>query len=85
MRHGGDEFIILYNDVTKERFSEKLEAIVKGVREIRFPDLPDMKLSISVGGEYYENPDQSLYYNMVRRADEKLYRAKEGGRDRFVL
>ena len=85
IRHGGDEFIVLYNDVTRERFCDKLKQIVEGVQEIHFPDLPDMKLSVSIGGEYFENSKESLYYNMVRKADEKLYRAKENGRNRFVL
>lgn len=85
IRHGGDEFIVLYNDVSKERFTKKLDSIVKGAREIRFPDFPDMRLSVSIGGEYYENAEDSLYYNMVRKADEKLYTAKENGRDQFVL
>lgn len=85
IRHGGDEFIVLYNDVTKERFTMKLDSVVKGARAIRFPNLPDMRLSVSIGGEYYENAEESLYYNMVRKADEKLYTAKENGRDQFVL
>lgn len=85
IRHGGDEFIILYNDVTKERFQQKLASIVQEVRNIHFPDLPEMKLSVSIGGEHYSTPDQSLYYNMVRQADKKLYQAKETGRNRYTL
>ncbi|MDC7286343.1 diguanylate cyclase [Blautia schinkii] len=85
IRHGGDEFIALFNDVTKDRFSQKLASIVNGAREVRFPEFPDMRLSVSIGGEFYENPDASLYYNMVRKADEKLYTAKENGRDQYIL
>lgn len=85
IRHGGDEFIILYNDVSRERFHDKLTSIVNGVREIHFPDIPDMHLSVSIGGEFYADGKDSLYYNMVRNADKKLYDAKENGRDRFIL
>lgn len=44
-----------------------------------------MRLSVSIGGEYYSDPETSLYYNMIRRADEKLYQAKENGRDQYVI
>lgn len=85
IRHGGDEFVLLFNDVTNERFISKLASIVSDVRKIRFPDLPDMRLSVSIGGEYYSDPETSLYYNMIRRADEKLYQAKKNGKDQYVL
>lgn len=85
IRHGGDEFIVLFNDVTKERFKNKLDAIVTGAREIHFPDYPDLKLSVSVGGEYYSDKERSLYYDMIRRADLNLYQAKENGRNQFIF
>lgn len=85
IRHGGDEFIVLFNDVTKERFMGKLETIIKEAREIRFSTYPDMKLSVSVGGEFYEDAEIPLYYDMIRKADEKLYTAKESGRDQYIV
>lgn len=85
IRYGGDEFILLLNDVTRERFTKKLESIVRDTRNIRFPDYPDMRLTVSIGGEHYSTPEHSLYYGMVRRADEKLYLAKENGRNQFIL
>lgn len=71
--------------MTNERFISKLASIVADVRKIRFPDMPDMRLSVSIGGEYYSDPETSLYYNMIRRADEKLYQAKKNGKDQYVL
>lgn len=85
IRHGGDEFVLLYNDVTQERFVRKLEAIVRDVREISFPDIPDMRLTVSIGGEAYRDGEKSLYYAMIPRADKKLYLAKENGRNQYVL
>lgn len=85
IRHGGDEFIVLFNDVSKERFITKLETIVKKTREIRFAENPDMRLTVSVGGEFYEDTEVALYYDMIRKADEKLYSAKEHGRDQYVV
>lgn len=85
IRFGGDEFILLYNDVTRERFEGKLKSIVEAVRGIRIDGHPDVRLSVSVGGEYYSGPDHSLYYEIVKRADAKLYHSKENGRDQYTL
>lgn len=85
IRFGGDEFIALFNDVTQERFLSKLQSIVEDVRHIRFPDQPELRLTVSAGGEAYVDPEWSLYYDMVRRTDEKLYLSKENGRDRLTV
>ncbi|MDD2958683.1 MAG: diguanylate cyclase [Lachnospiraceae bacterium] len=85
IRHGGDEFIILWNDVSRERFLAKLQEIVDSVREISFSEYPGMKLTISVGGVAYEKEDPITYYEMCGKADKKLYQAKENGRDQFVV
>ena len=85
IRHGGDEFVLLMNDVTPERFTRMLKNIVEQVRDIRFDDYPDLHLSISVGGAIYESSEISLYYNALKNADEKLYLAKSLGRNQFAL
>lgn len=85
IRHGGDEFIVLFNNVSRERFEKKLRAIARGAEAIHFTDYPDLHLTVSMGGDYYISPEQSLYYDMVRRADKNLYFSKESGRNQFVL
>lgn len=85
IRHGGDEFIILFNDVTRARFIKKLDSILNDVRKIHFPDIKDIHFTVSMGGDYYISPEESTYYKMVHRADEKLYQAKESGRDQYAL
>ncbi|MDD3220677.1 MAG: diguanylate cyclase [Lachnospiraceae bacterium] len=85
IRHGGDEYIVLYNDVTYERFEKKAEQILLDVRAIHFEDIPQLHVTVSIGGDYYISPEQSLYYEQIHRADEKLYQAKEQGRDQWCL
>ena len=58
---------------------------MEAVRGIRIDSHPDVRLSVSVGGEYYSGPEQSLYYEMIKRADAKLYHSKENGRDQYTL
>lgn len=85
IRHGGDEFVILYNDISKKHFRSKLQRIVEDVRDIRFMEYPDMKLSVSLGGVHHTDADGSLYYDMISQADKKLYKAKENGRDQYIV
>lgn len=84
IRHGGDEFIVLWNNISAESFCKNLESIVEKVRRIHFTDFPDIKFSVSIGGESYVNAKQPFYYDMIRIADQKLYIAKENGRNQFV-
>lgn len=83
IRFGGDEFIVLWNDVSHSRFLHKLDNILTQVGAIHFPDYPDLHLTVSIGAEAYS--EEANYYDMVRRADELLYRAKENGRNCFAV
>lgn len=85
VRYGGDEFIVLFNDISKERFELKLKTIVKEVQNIHFTDVPDLKVTVSMGGDYYISPAQSHYFDLVHRADMKLYEAKEAGRNQYRM
>lgn len=85
VRHGGDEFLLLYNDVSEALFEKKLTDILKEIQEIRLPDHPDLRVSVSIGGEKYKQQEGSFYYDMVRKADQKLYAAKKSGKNQFII
>lgn len=73
VRFGGDEFVLVFRNVTKEVFALQLEKLRKTVSEIVFEEFPDMHLSISVGGYHGEGTMEEL----VQKADDLLYYAKE--------
>lgn len=85
VRHGGDEFIVLFNNVTRERFEMKMKKIVEDMRKLHFDDLPQVRVTVSVGGDYFISAEQSRYYDQIHRADAKLYLAKKQGRDQYCL
>lgn len=85
IRFGGDEFIVLWNDVTRERLETKLNNIIAEVSEIVFPDATELKLGVSIGAALYESDEESLYYMMVKKADSKLYEAKESGKNCYMI
>ena len=76
-RYGGEEFCVLlpYTPLADaRRVAEKLRAVAK--------TLPEPMPTVSVGVACWE--PQSTVESILHRADEALYRAKEGGRDRVV-
>ena len=87
-RFGGEEFAILLPNTGAEgaRFlAEKLRSEVEGER-LRF-DGHDLTVTISVGVATISSPsryDDAIAEDLLKRADEAMYRAKSGGRNRVV-
>ncbi len=80
-----DYFKSVNDTYGQERFELKLKTIVKEVQNIHFTDVPDLKVTVSMGGDYYISPAQSHYFDLVHRADMKLYEAKEAGRNQYRM
>ena len=79
-RSGGDEFIVLVHDTDEPRGAEVAEKIRREVEQAGL--LPDRKVTISAGvSGLREGMDWAMW---MKSCDEKLYRAKEGGRNRVV-
>lgn len=73
VRYGGDEFLIVFWNISKDAFAAVLERIRKTVHETILPDYPSVCLSVSIGGVYC----QGQTADVVREADAMLYQAKE--------
>lgn len=87
-RFGGEEFAILLPNTGAEgaRFlAEKLRSEVEAER-LRFEG-HDLTVTISIGVATLSSPsryDDSIAEDLLRRADEAMYQAKSGGRNRVV-
>lgn len=73
IRYGGDEFLIMFNDLEESFLKSKLEELRTAVEALTFEEYPDLKTSISIGGVFCETCDKSI----VAAADERLYEAKK--------
>jgi len=85
-RYGGEEFAIVARgmDATAaEALSERLRAAVEEHRFV-FGDAP-IPVTISVGVSYAPGLGIATAVDLVARADEALYAAKRGGRNRVVV
>ncbi|MDD4201987.1 MAG: GGDEF domain-containing protein [Candidatus Omnitrophica bacterium] len=85
-RYGGEEFVIVLPETDKNGGFARSERILKDVREYSFVNResqPNGKLTISIGVAEFPN-DAIDWSDLIKRADEALYKAKNKGRDRVV-
>lgn len=85
-RIGGDEFLIIfYNAENMEHMRERLSCIKNNVKAA-FPQNVENKpaITLSIGCAAYPK-DADNYEEVFNLADFALYRAKEKGRDRYII
>jgi diguanylate cyclase (GGDEF)-like protein len=80
-RYGGEEFLIIMPDTSLEDARELAERIRTRVKE---ETVNNATITLSLGVVCVEESDRSVD-DIIRRADQNLYKAKKGGKDRVVL
>jgi len=80
-RYGGEEFLIVLAQTDIKGALIGAERVRTNIENILFPDIgSDFKVTVSIGlSEYQIREDID---KIIARADEALYRAKNGGRNR---
>ena len=82
-RYGGDEFLVIFPNSSKEEF----EALLKGLKEqLEEIYLEEKKMSVyySAGYVFGKTLLQDDLRLMLRQADELLYEAKKSGKNSFI-
>jgi len=80
-RYGGEEFALILHETDPEGAMVLAERIRASVEQATFPG--NLKLTISIG--VAATNDETQFTSLMEKADEALYEAKEGGRNRVVL
>lgn len=86
-RFGGEEFVIILPNTSKEdglKVAEKIRHLVRDYSFFESSTKPEDRLTISVGVASYPEDAQTME-DLVDDADMALYEAKRQGRDRVVL
>jgi diguanylate cyclase (GGDEF)-like protein len=80
-RYGGEEFLIVLTQTNINGALIGAERVRTNIEKIPFPDIgSDFKITVSIGLSEYKM--REYVDNIIARADEALYRAKKGGRNR---
>ena len=79
VRWGGEEFVILFKDMTREMLREKAQLICKHVADT---PISNFNVTISIGGVHLRDGSFSEAYKM---ADSALYDSKNSGRNRETI
>ena len=82
-RIGGDEFLVLMKNTTKEATEFRSMQLNETVRKPYLKGGEELKISCSIGVSYYPE-DGKDYATLYKKAEEALEKAKSLGKDRFV-
>lgn len=75
-RFGGDEFVVICNDVTEEYTTEIRKSIVEALENIVIENNIQYSLTISIGYTKYD-PENDTAQTLIAKADENLYEQKK--------
>ncbi|MBM4350527.1 MAG: diguanylate cyclase [Deltaproteobacteria bacterium] len=84
-RYGGEEFAAILVNATREKAMEIAERVRRIIAETPFPnekEQPNGDVTVSVGVATFSSPISTLT-DLIRKADNALYRAKRAGRNRI--
>lgn len=73
VRLGGDEFLVIFDNLPPENLYERLEMIRQKISETRCPEYPEMRITSSIGAVKAADCGSETR----RRADHALYEAKK--------
>ena len=84
-RYGGDEFLLILEDMNDEITFRGVFQIIISEMRAAFKDMfTDIKVTVSIGSALYPK-DGKTFAELFKKADFCLYRAKDKGRDRYVF
>ena len=82
-RVGGEEFIAILENQGDLNLKEYCEKIRKSVTDLSIP-FQDAKINITISGGVITSSEVKDQEDLVNLADERLYKAKESGRNQFI-
>jgi len=86
MRYGGEEFLVILPAASKENARAVGEKLRRMVEETSVADGDqEIRVTISIGVTSFPELAVAGEQDLVKRADESLYSAKESGRNRVIM
>lgn len=73
IRYGGDEFLVLCNHISQQKFNSLMQKIKERVHNATLKNYPKLQLEISIGGSYRA----TSLSNGIAAADREMYKNKQ--------
>ncbi|MCR5272509.1 MAG: diguanylate cyclase [Lachnospiraceae bacterium] len=87
-RFGGDEFVIIYHNVSRDIVHDTAEKIKQTLQELAIPhefsQISD-RITVSHGAFYGDINSVGGYEKFLHFADQALYKVKESGRNNYLI
>lgn len=79
IRYGGDEYLLLFDEIDEKGFRELLEKLERDISTSALEEYPDLDFTVSIGGAYGEKclsdaigvADSEMYKNKAQKANNK--------------
>lgn len=87
-RYGGEEFAVIFTRTNKTGAIKAAEKIRKEIEQTHFffdETMPEGRLTVSIGFASFEKDFSSKENNIIKVADQRLYRAKQTGKNKVVF
>ncbi|MDY0116092.1 MAG: diguanylate cyclase [Sulfurimonadaceae bacterium] len=87
-RYGGEEFVVIAKDISQEGAHKVAQRLVDAVAALKIPHIYSKKgdvVTISVGVAYRNNNDTPSKEQLLQKADEAMYKAKNSGKNKYIL
>ncbi|MBN2420267.1 MAG: diguanylate cyclase, partial [Deltaproteobacteria bacterium] len=87
-RYGGEEFVILLPETSREKLPQFLANIIRGVESLAIPhekSLVSSVVTVSIGCKTIIPDKDHEMVELVDAADSALYQAKSEGRNRYII
>jgi diguanylate cyclase (GGDEF)-like protein len=81
-RWGGEEIVVSLLGAGLYDAQDKAEDIRQNIEELKFPAIPDLKVTVSIGVVSSEN--LSDFEDLIKNADKALYGSKQTGRNKVT-
>ncbi len=83
-RYGGEEFLLILTDTNLDGARIVADRLRRETEQLSFSDThPDLRISVSIGLAQHQPGDE--IEQTLKRADNALYKAKAGGRNRVEM
>ncbi|MHC1746804.1 MAG: GGDEF domain-containing protein [Cellulosilyticaceae bacterium] len=85
VRFGGDEFIVVLNNISKDTLYKKVQLFVERAQQIIMEDIQYGQLTLSIGAAFSDELSLLDMRSIIALADKRLYQAKSRGKNQAVF